>query len=218
MEVVTFSIYIYYVRMYSTYVTTTHKPFEPHTDKHSAAARACVFLSFFSLFLSSSLSFRGPSRRIREKTVGGYITLLTTRPVHLKYTTSQSVNSESDLSLRGPESTPWRARWFPQVEALAGRVWCYSLFLVSTVGRDGQQDSRREQRVGRGLLVSGRSLSFLRGPLGPRTSHSLLLFDPINYYLLARFLSILNLFMYSIFYIHVFHILLLSYEIVIFCI
>lgn len=44
-------IYIYYVRMYSTYVTTTHKPFEPHTDKHSAAARACVFLSF-SLHLS----------------------------------------------------------------------------------------------------------------------------------------------------------------------
>lgn len=30
-----------------------------------------------------------------------------TQAVHFKYTASQSVNSESDLSLRGPESTAW---------------------------------------------------------------------------------------------------------------
>ena len=42
----------------------------------------------------------------RER-VGRNTSPCTTQAVHFKYTASQSVNSESDLSLRGPESTVW---------------------------------------------------------------------------------------------------------------
>lgn len=81
----------------------------------------------------------------------------------------------------------------------------------------GQQDSRREQRVGRGLLVSGRSLSFLRDPsgLGP-TSDSLLLSDKLISFSTFSFHSKFVHAFFSAFYIRAFHVPSLSYEI--FCI
>lgn len=41
------------------------------------------------------------------KKIGRNTSPYTAQAVHFKYTASQSVNSESDLSLRGPESTVW---------------------------------------------------------------------------------------------------------------
>lgn len=125
-----------------------------------------------SLFLF--LSRRGPSRRIQEKTVGDTSPCLP----HGPYTSN---------TLRVSQLTPsqtfhfvvQRARhsahdgshkWKPSPVGSDATV-CFSFprWAVERWDARGQQDSRprREQRVGRGLLVSGRSLSiFARIPSG----------------------------------------------------